>query len=289
MEKLRKISLVVTILMLLGCIFINKSYATINCNVSLSTQNSEITKGEEITIYANISNVQVTKGIIAIGAVIEYDKNSLTLLSLTGENGWSNPFYNEENGKITAVKNNFATKDETILKMTFKVNESAGNSAWVKVNNFQVSDGDEEIDVGGSSATISIKDKNIQNPEPPVNPGDNTNNNQNQGTNKPNTGNNRPSNKPNGGSNIPNNNTTDTNTVDETNTNNITNENMNENTNEKRNIDALINYPVVDNTKNTSTESSSGKGVIYAICIIGAILVVVIMVSIVKSSADNKE
>ena len=42
-------------------------------------------------------------------------------------------------------------------KYTFKVNKKAGKSAWVKVNNFEISDGNEEKNVGGNSITIGIK------------------------------------------------------------------------------------------------------------------------------------
>lgn len=302
MKSLRKISLVITMIILLVCIFISNSYATIRCNVSLSMQSSEAIKGEEISVYANISNISGTKGIIAMGAVIEYDKNALTLLSITGENGWSNPSYNESNGKIATTRNDYGTENETVIKMTFKVNETSANSAWVKVNNFQVSDGDGEINLGGSSKTITIKDKTTTNPDPikpsepdpvipsdpdPVTPTTPNNNNQGSGTtNKP-SGNKRPSTSNNNNSN------NTTNTVDETETNtNVENEIIETNTNteptEKRNIDALIKYPEPVNTNNSAAGSSEGKGVIYAIGVIGAIMVLIMIIAIVKSSSKEK-
>lgn len=305
MKSLRKISLVITMIILLVCIFISNSYATIRCNVSLSMQSSEAIKGEEISVYANISNISGTKGIIAMGAVIEYDKNALTLLSITGENGWSNPSYNESNGKIATTRNDYGTENETVIKMTFKVNETSANSAWVKVNNFQVSDGDGEINLGGSSKTITIKDKTTTNPDPitpsepdPVTPSDPDpvtptkpttpgNNNQGSGTtNKP-SGNKKPSTSNNNNSN------NTTNTVDEAETNtNVENETIETNTNteptEKRNIDALIKYPEPVNTNNSAAGSSEGKGVIYAIGVIGAIMVLIMIIAIVKSSSKEK-
>jgi len=250
-----------------------------------------------------IGYISNTKGIIAIGAVIEYDTNALTLLSITGENGWSNPSYNENNGKIATTRNDYATGNETVLRMTFKVNETSANSAWIRVNNFQVSDGEGESNLGGSYATITIKEKATTNPDPitpeepdpvtpptqtnPTEPTKPSNSNQSSGSTK------RPStNKPSTNNNNNNsNNTTNTNTVDEPETNtNVENEITETNTEptEKRNIDALIQYPDPVNTNNSAESSSDGKGIIYAIGIVGAILILTIIVAIVKSSSKEE-
>ena len=50
--------------------FINKTYATLSCNVSLSTPKKDLVQGEEFSVYVQISNLQTTKGIIAIGALL---------------------------------------------------------------------------------------------------------------------------------------------------------------------------------------------------------------------------
>lgn len=161
MKLLKKLSVVFILTILLTGIFVNKAHATINCNVKLSTSKKEVSSEEKFSVYVKMTNIQTEKGIIAIGAVLEYDKKSLTLEEIEGESKWSDPMYNDQTGRLIAVKNQFATKDENVFKITFKVNKKAEKSAWVKVNNFEISDGNEEKNVGGNSITIGIKGGNM--------------------------------------------------------------------------------------------------------------------------------
>ena len=104
--------------MLLLCFtVINKTYAVLGCNVGITSPTSSVEKGKEFDVYIKISNLQTTKGIIAIGATLEYDKNNLTFIDIEGQNKWSDPFYNEVNGKITSVKNKLLVSD--ILQYLF--------------------------------------------------------------------------------------------------------------------------------------------------------------------------
>ena len=161
MKQLKKIS-AVFMMLLLAAIFVNKTYAKIDCNVNLSTSKKEVNNGEKFSVSVKVTNLQSSKGIIAIGAILGYDKNSLTLLEIEGQNKWSDPMHNDSTGRLIAVKNEFATKDENVFKITFKVNAKAGKNAWVKINDFEISDGNEEKNVGGKSITIPIKGKNVE-------------------------------------------------------------------------------------------------------------------------------
>lgn len=161
MKLVKKLSVVFILTILLTGILVNKAYATINCNVKLSTSKKEVSSEEKFSVYVRITNMQASKGIIAIGAGLEYDKKYLTLEEIEGESKWSDPMYNDQTGRLIAVKNQFATKDENVFKITFKVNKKAEKSAWVKVNNFEISDGNEEKNVGGNSITIGIKGGNV--------------------------------------------------------------------------------------------------------------------------------
>lgn len=162
MKQLKKISVVFMMMLLLAAIFVNKTYAKIDCNVNLSTSKKEVNNGEKVSVSVKVTNLQSSKGIIAIGAILGYDKNSLTLLEIEGQNKWSDPMHNDSTGRLIAVKNEFATKDENVFKITFKVNAKAGKDAWVKINDFEISDGNEEKNVGGKSITIPIKGKNAE-------------------------------------------------------------------------------------------------------------------------------
>lgn len=211
MNKLKKINIVLIIIILIVGMFTNKTYAVLNCNVSLSTPKDKVTYKEQFSVYATISNLQTTKGIIAIGASLSYDTNSLTLVDIEGANDWSDPLYSSSSGKLTSLNNKLSTSNGTVFKITFEVNEKgkATNNAWIKINNFEISDGDEENNCGGSSINIIIEEPNTGDVEDNTqggnqgeNPGDNTiqgGNNQggnsgdstqngNNQTNRPNTG-----------------------------------------------------------------------------------------------------
>ena len=157
MKLLKKLSVVFILTTLLTGVFVNKAHAAIKCDVKLSTSKKEVSSEEKFSIYVKMANIQAEEGIIAISSVLEYDKKSLTLEEIKGENKWPDPTYNDKNGKLVALKNKFATKDENVFKITFKVNKKAEKSAWVKVNNFEISNGKEEKNVGGNSITVGIK------------------------------------------------------------------------------------------------------------------------------------
>lgn len=179
MNKIKKIIILLSIIMLIGSIFASKTYAVLSCNVNLSKPKDKFTYKEQFSIYASISNLQTTKGIIAIGAVLSYDTNSLTLVDIEGENKWSDPLHNSSNGKITSFKNKLSTSNEDVFKITFEVNEKgkAGESAWIKIDNFEISDGDEEKNCGGSYINIAIGEQSSGNS------GDNNQSGNNQGNN----------------------------------------------------------------------------------------------------------
>lgn len=184
MNEVKKIIVLLSIIMLICSIFVNKTYAAISCNVSISKPKEQVAYKEKFSVYVAISNLQTTKGIIAIGAVLSYDTNSLTLVDIEGQNKWSDPFHSESNGKITSFKNKLSKNNENVFKITFEVNEKgkAGNSAWIKISNFEISDGDEEKNCGGSSISIAIGDpsggNSDNNNQGGNNQGGNSNNNQ---------------------------------------------------------------------------------------------------------------
>ena len=160
----KQVKIYMSLILLLFGLLCTKSYAAISGNISLQAPGSA-TKGEEIYVYAHVSNLQAGKGIIAIGTTLEYDTNALTFVDIDGEGKWSAPFHNEANGKLTATRNKASNASENIFKVTFRVKESAGDSAWVRVRNFEISNGSEESVIGSGNANISIQTKQ---PEPPV-------------------------------------------------------------------------------------------------------------------------
>ena len=59
---------------------INKSFAaSIDCNMEIQTSKAEYSKGEEFVANVYISDIKSETGIIALQAVLDYDKSNLTL------------------------------------------------------------------------------------------------------------------------------------------------------------------------------------------------------------------
>lgn len=293
MNKVKKIIILLSLIMLIGSMFAGKTYAALNCNVNLSKPKDKFTYEEEFSVYVSISNLQTTKGIIAIGAVLSYDKESLELVDIEGENKWSAPSYSTSNGKMTSFKNKLSTSNENVFKIIFKVNEKgkAKDSAWIKISDFEISDGDEEKNCGGSSINIAIGETSGGN-SGNNNQGGSSNNNQSGSssgsstTKKPSTGN--TTKKPSSSS-------TNKNDKDTNNTGTSSNNNIEQNTIENVIDDEVINNNIIEDNnivdnleenKITSEEEEetkkTDKGQFYMVSLITIVAIIAILLIIKK-------
>lgn len=166
----RLVSLSLIVLLMLICLS-GTVYAAPECNMAIQSAKSEVSKDEEFTLDVNISGIKSERGIIAIQAVLEFDKDSLELKSMTGQNNWSSPVkdvsYNEANGKIVIDKNGLAKNDETVLKLTFKVKDTSKSDVTVSLKDINVSDATDPYKISVISKKITVTDKSnngIQNP-----------------------------------------------------------------------------------------------------------------------------
>lgn len=159
MKKLTCIALIV--MMILVCLA-STVYAAPECTVSLQTPKSEFEKGEEFTLDVNISRIKSERGIIALQATLDYDKDSLELKKMEGQNDWMTPVkdlsYNESNGKLVLDKNGLAKNDETILKITFKVKDTAKKDLTVSLKDISISDVTTPLEIAVVSKNIKIKE-----------------------------------------------------------------------------------------------------------------------------------
>lgn len=173
MKKIVKLSL--TILLIIVCLT-GSVYASPNCNISMETTKKEYDiKDDEIIIDVKISNIKSSVGIIAIQAVLEYDKESLTLEKMEGQNDWKSPVknasYNEEKGILVMDKDGLAKSDEEILKLTFKINKKTKKNLMVELKDVKISDGTKLAVIGSTYKSITIKDgEENQPPTPPDDP-----------------------------------------------------------------------------------------------------------------------
>lgn len=174
MKRITKLSIIM--LLIIFGLTVNV-YAKPSCTISMQTDQKEVKKGTEFTIDVNLSNIQSERGIIAIEATLEYDKDCLTLSKMEGQNSWDTPIeglsYNEANGKLVIDKKGLAKSDETILKITFVVNETSKKDSTVSLKNITVADGTVPAVISDVAINVTIKD-NENNPDtnPNPNPGE---------------------------------------------------------------------------------------------------------------------
>lgn len=170
------LSLVLLFLMMMS--IMGTVNAAFTCNVSMQIEKTEFKKGDEFTVDINISNIQSDRGVISLGATLEYDKDSLTLVKMEGQNGWETPAvgssYNENNGKIAITRSGLGKSDETIFKITFKVKEETKKNLLVLLRNITLADGTSPVNVKQVYKNITIQG-GTENPVPDPTPDDNDN------------------------------------------------------------------------------------------------------------------
>ena len=203
MKKVIKCLLIALILVV--CM-IGYTYAANECKVSVVTDKNEYNKDDQIIAEVKMSNINTRAGVMAIGGVVEYDKTSLKLEKIEGQNGWS-PDINEQTGRLVAERGAPNKNDEVIMKLTFSINEGSKKNLTITIKEIQVGDGTalyEAID--DAKKEISIKDVIEPSSSPSTNPSNNptikpsnspSSNPSNSPTNEPsNSPTNQPSNSP---------------------------------------------------------------------------------------------
>lgn len=169
MKRIIKLSLV----LLITICMMGSVYAALSCNISLQASKTEVSKNEEFIVDVNIANIQSERGVISLGATLEYDKESLTLVRMEGQNGWETPVngvsYNEANGKIAITRNGLGKNNETVFKIIFKVKEGSKQNLLITLKDITTADGISPAKISATSRNITVKE-GTTNPVPT--PGD---------------------------------------------------------------------------------------------------------------------
>lgn len=294
--------IVFSLSLIFGIMFlITNVYAASSYKVSLNTAKNEFDKNEEVVVNVAISNIQVEKGFIAVGATLEYDKDSLEFVKTSGGDNWSNPSYNENNGKLATDRNDLSKNDETMFSITFKVKEGSKANPTITLKNIEASGGSDTGDVKTDDVTKTITVKGVTtNPNPDDtnkpgednNPGDNNNQGgNNQGNN--NQGGNNQGNNTQGGNNQGNNNQGGNNQGNNNqggnnqgSNNQGTNSNTNTNKNNNKNIVANTSNP--NNKKDGSLPKAGTTSVVLGIVIIAIVVALIFYAKIRILDKNNK-
>lgn len=171
-----KFTCIVTIIM---SMFISPVYAKINSSkLSITADKETYDVGEEVTITFRLDSLDADKGIIAYGATLEYDKNVLEYVRMSGVGNWGKPSYNKDNGKLIADSDDYSSLNGEILcKIVFKV-KSRGASTKVVLKDISIANGGNGPAYHNDiETTIKIKEASIT----PSNPSGSNGNGNNSG------------------------------------------------------------------------------------------------------------
>lgn len=189
MKKILKLTFVVLAII---CIALSgRVYAaSLDCNMEIQTPKTTYAKGEEFIANVYISNINSDKGVIALQATLEYNKNDLTIVEMNGKNGWDTPAedisYNSANGKMALTRNALGKNNEVVFEIKFKVNSNSASTTSINLKDVIITNGDDSKDI-----SIVKKDLTLGTSSGDNQGGNNNNqgdNNNNQGGNNNNQG-----------------------------------------------------------------------------------------------------
>lgn len=246
-----------TIVGLIGTLLITLIVTTnvyaANEKINLQINKNEFNKDDEIIVNVEIAGIKTARGIAALMSTLEYDKDSLELTKIEGQNGWAKPGYNANNGQLITDKNSDLIGTEIVMKFTFKVKDRAKQSLAIALKDTVVSDGEEDIEIANTTKNFTIKNGIA-------------NSNQEEDINQ------NPEENSTGISNETNNNIEDNNINQTENTNRVTNNKVENN-----------------NEKSSNQEKKSNLGLIIAVIIIALVVIVIIRIQVVKKRRARRK
>lgn len=172
-----------------------------NLNTELTTNKKEIeaSKEEEITLNLEMKDFQeIEDGLYAYKGQIQYDKNvfyELETNSFETKNMWTNFKYNKQNDEFVLIKKSGTTNPEEFLQIKLKVKSdaTAGNTS-ITIKNQTTSEGKKDIEIQDSKIDIKVIQED-NNTDGDNNSGtDNNEDNNNSGNNNSGTGDNEDNN-----------------------------------------------------------------------------------------------
>lgn len=125
----------------------------------VKSEDTEIHPGDEFTVDVNISDIKnIEKGLIIIGGQLEFDKNSLELLNISGQNDWSLASgFNEKNLKFVTDNEEYISNDSTIFTMRFKASEEIQENITANISVKNITASNAINDIISEDATLQVE------------------------------------------------------------------------------------------------------------------------------------
>lgn len=273
MKKILRLTSILAIIIFVALIG-NVYAASLNCDLAITTQKNDYSKGEEFIANVYLSNINSDQGIIAFQATLQYDTQNLTLIEMNGKNAWDTPSdgtsYNKDNGKLVLTSNKLVKENQDVFEIKFKINDNSASKASITLKDVKVTTGDATKDFATISKEINVTNSSSGNQGGNNNQGNNNqNNNNNQGNNQNNNNNQGSNNQSNqnthnGGNTKPNPSLDRTNITGQNNKNNTTTSDdsttNNTNDSEEQNNSSAVSTTNTDiNTEMNTTTNTIGS------------------------------
>lgn len=124
------------------------------------TDKNIVKKGEEISIYLEITDIQSITGVNVVQGNFEYNHDILEFEKAEKLNNWNFTYNDENDGKFIAmILSKGETEQKSIGKITFKVKQNTNETnCIIKIKNIVSSDEEEKIKTKDKEITIEIED-----------------------------------------------------------------------------------------------------------------------------------
>lgn len=146
--------------------------AAANLKAEAKASVSELKGGEEVTITLRFDEYQqITEGLNAYQATLEYDKNlfeEVTQEDFTCLNDWEKLQYNQATGEFVAIKKIGSTEPEEVVSITLKTKPKVkATTTEIKIKDIVTSEGERDISIAEAKTTINIIEEQEEKPEEP--------------------------------------------------------------------------------------------------------------------------
>lgn len=171
-------SLLVSIIIMMSCIISNAANVA---NLTFTSNSTSVDVGSEITVYLEVNSLSGISELYGVAGVLDYDRDTFELVSVTTENGWQ-----KTTGNIMSLIHSDGVTSGKIIKVVLKALKKPENGASaLTLTQVSVVDLDDEYEQGDVTYTINVKENVVNPPAEEQQPGTNTSedkNTTNQGT-----------------------------------------------------------------------------------------------------------
>lgn len=146
--------------------------AAANLKAEAKASVSELKGGEEVTITLRFDEYQqITEGLNAYQATLEYDKNlfeEVTQEDFVCLNDWEKLQYNQATGEFVAIKKIGSAEPEDVVSITLKTKPKVkATTTEIKIKDIVTSEGERDISIAEAKSTINIIEEQEEKPEEP--------------------------------------------------------------------------------------------------------------------------